>query len=126
MSGVNHTTEERDAIRRAYNELGGLAGRFDTRAAHELREALKEERRERSGIDVARALLVESAAHGPRDRAADLYGYTDGCRRAAMLGAALYRSLGSRYRRWRRQRAQPAIEAHRTAVLRALDSLGDE
>ncbi|MCP5115376.1 MAG: hypothetical protein GY953_31495 [bacterium] len=130
----DYKRKERETINRAYDLLGYLASACDWTAPGMLKEALKIERRERSCITAAKALIVECAAEGMDPDggpcARDLYGYARGCMLAVVLGAGLRdRILSARRDDQKTKRvrfmdyAAEAHVAHRAAQGRALDAL---
>ena len=88
MSNFKYTAAERRAIDDAYSAVSNIVD-YDNGGAHRLRAALREERRERSSVTVARALLVAGFANGRKrnPRATELAYMADGIAAAAMLGA---------------------------------------
>lgn len=129
-----YTKKEREAINAAYYALHQLTDHIGRN--YQLDKAEKLERRERSNIISARALLVDSADCGPRLRAGDLDSYADGCAIAAMIGGRLYaddyrpsdryssgKSNRQRFQAWRRKYVGPCREAQHAAITRALDAL---
>lgn len=84
----NYTTAERRTINRAYDALERLCDDYDVKAPGMLRCALSHERRNRD-VTLARVLILECWAEGHAGKydAARLYGLSDGCASAAMIGA---------------------------------------
>jgi hypothetical protein len=126
-----YTNAEKRTIRRAFNRLTHLVEMLGWRASQELREALRIERKERSSIDVARALLVSAAWQDRTATAVELYPWSPGIRTAAILGAELERRVNSypseehRKQLWRDLIADAleVTEIHNEAIQNRLDSI---
>lgn len=135
---VQHSASERRLIEGAFARISNACDRLDMKAARMLEDALRHERRERSSLLSAKALLVESFRDGWKGvSAASLYSFALGCRSAALIGAEVRRVLRSeRSRGWApyasgrltdsRGRLLPlfaqAVEAHSAAIRRALEA----
>ena len=89
MGNWNYTAAERREIGAAWDAVAYLMDSSGHREPHRLREALKVERRERSCVTAARALIVRGFAEGMADDppASTLAGYSDGIAAGVMLGA---------------------------------------
>jgi hypothetical protein len=94
---MEYTRKEKEAIDKAYSLLEYLAG-FDMIGPDRLDAALKYERNGRSGLTIAKRLLVENAAKGIEGfregqelTSSDLWGMSQGCAVARMLGGDLAR-----------------------------------
>ena len=91
MSDQNwkYTAAERRAIDAAWVEVEAAAESMGHREPHRLRAALRIERRERSCVTAARALLVRGWIEGMRDDppASTVAGYSDGIAAAVLMGA---------------------------------------
>jgi hypothetical protein len=89
MSNWNYTAAERRTIGAAWDAVAYLMDSSGHREPHRLREALKVERRERSCVTAARALIVRGFAEGMADDppASTLAGYSEGIAAGVMLGA---------------------------------------
>lgn len=85
----NYTAAERREITDAFDAVAYAMDCAGHREPHRLREALKVERRERSCVTAAKALIVRGFAEGMRDdpRASTIAGYSEGIAAAVMLGA---------------------------------------
>lgn len=85
------TADERHAIRSAFDAVTSRIERTDWTLPREWREAFKYEKRECSGPDWARALMVEEFIKGARtpDPVAELIRIRSGARVAHMIGAAM-------------------------------------
>jgi hypothetical protein len=83
----NYTAAERRTIDRAYSAVSYIVDH--TGDGYTLAEALRHERRERSCVTVAKALIVAGFADGRKrnPRAAELAHISAGIMRAAILGA---------------------------------------
>lgn len=126
MAATKHTAEEKRAIDRAWSALVRLVEANST-ADRMVEEGYKLERRERSNMHAARALMVEAASDDWNARAEGLFRLAPGCRMAAMA-AAEGRRIAKAYDRmehWRRFKrlARASREAHWSAVERALDAI---
>lgn len=86
----NYTAAERRTIDAAYSAVAYIVDHMGHGEPWALRDALRHERRERSGVTVAKALLVSAFADGRRrnPRATELAGLSAGIMRAAILGAS--------------------------------------
>lgn len=84
-----YTAAEKRAIEAAFDEIAYMMDATGHSEPHRLREALKIERRERSSITAAKALLVNGFAEGiAKDPpASTLKSYSAGIATAVMLGA---------------------------------------
>lgn len=84
-----YTAAEKRAIHDAYDEIAYTMDATGHREPHRLREALKMERRCRSCITAAKALLVNGFAEGMRENptASTLAGFSEGIAVAVILGA---------------------------------------
>lgn len=83
------TAAERRAVNAAFDEIASMLDAWNHRDPHRLRLALKHERRERSCVAVAKALLVKGFAEGMSidPPASTLAGYSDGIAVSVMIGA---------------------------------------
>lgn len=89
---IDYTRKQTQAIRDAFRDLEYVASCADMRARFELREALKHERRERSSILVAKALLVECFLEGLEDPAMNALavdGVSKGCQAMLLFGVRI-------------------------------------
>jgi hypothetical protein len=92
--GKEYTRKEVETINRAWSQMEYIADMEHT-IGRKLADALKYERRERSSLTAARALLVECAANVDGDgntrpteyTPADICCLSDGCATAFMVGA---------------------------------------
>lgn len=98
MNTWKYTAAERRTIDAAWYEVAYLMDASGHREQHRLREALKVEKKERSCITAARALIVRGFAEGMADDppASTLAGYSEGIAAGAMLGAD-YQRRGLRF-----------------------------
>ena len=89
MSTWNYTAAERRTIGAAWDAVAYLMDASGHREPHRLREALKVEKRERSCITAARAMIVRGFAEGMADDppASTLAGYSEWIAAGVMLGA---------------------------------------
>jgi hypothetical protein len=89
MGNWNYTAAERRTIGAAWDAVAYLMDASGHREPHRLREALKVERRERSCVTAAKALIVRGFEEGMRDDppASTLAGYSEGIAAGVMLGA---------------------------------------
>lgn len=83
------TAKQRRAIEAAYHEIVYITSQTDWTLPAELRDALRDERRQCSNLLTAKALIVESFTHGANAPMAlgDAVTYRPGCRFAHLLGA---------------------------------------
>lgn len=88
MSNFKYTAAERRTIDDAYSAVAYIVD-HDYSGAYALRQALREERRERSSVTVAKALIVAGFADGRKrnPRALELAYMADGIATAAIIGA---------------------------------------
>jgi len=89
----DYNRAESAAMDRAAAAVVNMLEAYTSSGAHRWREALKVERRGRSGIAVARALMLRGFLEGWKDNppASTLAGYSLGIAVAAMLGAEMAR-----------------------------------
>ena len=89
MSNWKYTAAERRTIDAAWYGVAYLMDASGHREPHRLREALKVEKRERSCVTAAKALIVRGFAEGMADDppASTLAGYSEGIAAGVMLGA---------------------------------------
>ncbi len=89
MGNWNYTAAERREIGVAWDAVAYLMDASGHSEPHRLREALKVERRERSCVTAAKALIVRGFAEGMADDppASTLAGYSEGVAAGVMLGA---------------------------------------
>jgi hypothetical protein len=125
-----YTNSEKKIIRRAFARFSHLVEMLGWRASQELHEALRIERKERSSIDVARALLVSAAWQDRKATAVELYPWSPGIRTAAILGAELERVHSYSSGEHRKQLwldlisdALEVTEIHNEAIQNRLDSI---
>jgi hypothetical protein len=89
MANWKYTAAERRTIDDAYSAVAYIVDHSDHSGPYALRQALRGERRERSSVTVAKALLVAGFADGRKrnPRALELAYLADGVAAAAILGA---------------------------------------
>lgn len=89
LANWKYTAAEKRAIVAAFDEIAYMLDAWNHSAPHRFREALKIERRERSCITTAKALLVNGFAEGMKSDppASTLAGYSEGIAVAVMIGA---------------------------------------
>lgn len=89
MSNWNYTAAERRTIGAAWDAVAYMMDASGHREPHRLREALKVEKRERSCVTAAKAMIVRGFAEGMADDppASTLAGYSEGIAAGVMLGA---------------------------------------
>jgi hypothetical protein len=99
MGNWNYTAAERREIGAAWDAVAYLMDASGHSEPHRLREALRVERRERSCVTVARALIVRGFADGMESDppASTLAGYSEGIAAGVMLGA-VYQRRALRFR----------------------------
>lgn len=121
---ITYTRKQRDAINAAYDAIAYLASCQNWSFPNELREALKYEHRRRSGVTNAKALLVSQFLQGMHTTMspAELINYSNGCRTAHMLGAALAARVDDALLAL----LQAAREAHDAALAAVFDRIGSE
>jgi hypothetical protein len=88
-SNWNYTAAEKKAIGAAWDEIAYLMDATGHSEPHRLRDALKTERRVRSCITAAKALIVNGFAEGMKSNppASTLAGYSEGVSIGVILGA---------------------------------------
>ena len=93
MSNWSYTAAERRTIGAAWDAVAYMMDASGHREPHRLREALRVEKRERSCITAAKALIVRGFAEGMADdpRASTIAGYSEGIAAGVMLGADYHR-----------------------------------
>lgn len=94
----DYTLRERKRIDKGFIMLHTITERSH-RDEYDLREAFRNERRERSSAYVAKALLIEGFLDGYRGKVATLHalhGYAEGIAKLIVIGAA-YAAQGLRY-----------------------------
>jgi hypothetical protein len=89
MTNWKYSSTQKRAIDAAWDAVAYLMDSTGHREPHRLREALKVERRERSCVTAAKALIVRGFAEGMADDppASTLAGYSEGIAAGVMLGA---------------------------------------
>lgn len=113
-----YTDDERKQIVEAYDAAAGLAREAHESLVSELEEALRMERKNRSGLMMARALVVEGFLEGfGRDpRASELAQFTPGVRAAVVLGAFIKSKARQRGARMDGGEYDRTVRLCRTAV----------
>jgi len=89
MNAWKYTAAERRIIDNAYADVAYIVDHMGHSQPYALREALKHERRQRSSVTVAKALLIAGFIRGRKDnpRAADLACISHGIMVATIIGA---------------------------------------
>ena len=112
----------KNAANKAFNAVEYFCRGTDMRAGWILKEALKHERKERSSIYYAKALIVESYYQGykrPSIQAHSLYGYSWGCQQAMIMGAGHSKRQYKATKRMLKL-CRESIKAHRADIERRL------
>lgn len=124
MAKREYTRKEVDAIHAAYCALEQLCVRNGATCENRLIDALHTERKERSSVTVAKALIIESAfdANYSKLRPADLYDYSPGLAVAIMVGDCLRLHFPEEWAKILPY-ANAAIKANKEASQRAIDAI---
>lgn len=123
---MEYTRKERDAFNRAWSAICAASEAVDWSTMHDLEDALKYERKQRSSAVVAKALLAESWLEGfnqpdtPAKRVAFL---SKGCGRALLVGAKVGDRFAENLQPEHRTAIEYAAELRNAAIHREMEKL---
>lgn len=125
---TEYTRKQKHIIDNAWDTLLETASNQSWRMEAELKEALRTEKRHRSSLTAAKGLLLQCLSEEnlkPSKSVGQLFGYSAGCRFAAILGAYILDEQQRGQTQWERvaQLAAIAGAAHNEAIMSALRHL---
>ena len=123
---TKHNTKEKEAINLAYNFINWMVER-DHRMERTVKQALKEERKERNSIYTAKALIVQCFTEGATKRSyplSELFVYAEQLQLVTIVGAA-WKNRFAEHKQVNdlKERAEEAHKAHNDYIHRALEAI---